>query len=450
MLKAIAKSGYTQLKCLESADIAYLLPKSMPQEWRGQQVVTLPHPRFPMEWIKKFWEWVPKHQLHVFSNQLIVPVHANESGTLAMARLSHSSPAVFIPSMSNCSPSLQSALRKFHVRYCLQSDYQYLQHYNLSDLMNHFSADGILNALRCASHFNASLSEDEAAHLRNCLIGWQNIIYLDILMKLPIFSTFPQFEEYLYSVATANSQNSVIGSAKIKPLLCPLSPENFPSNLILFSDTDHYQTQLLQSISITRITIIDLVITLLKSFERGQLKQFCLQSFMKEVLENYSEICSRETTHWINNLNSTIANISFILISRNSMNKPECLFSPLDSKLKELYQGELVFPVDPFTSTKCVHALKQCGLKTTVSPQGIVDIITSISYSLSNQPILVEHTKYVRAKAVLDYIRTCNSQKFDEYVVIFNFKQLRFLQALKELSQSVLASNSSKTSSRLS
>ena len=440
MLKVVAKSGYTRLKFLESADIAYLLPKSMPQEWRGQQVVTLPHPRFPMEWIKKFWEWLPKHQLHLFSNQLIVPVHANESGTLAMARLSHSSPAVFIPSMSNCSLSLQSALRKFHVGYCLQSDYHYLQHYNLSDLMNHFSADGILNASRCASHFNASLSEDEAAHLRKCLIGWQNIIHLEILMKLPIFSTILHFEECLYSVARSNL-NSVIGSAKIKPLLCPLSPENFPSNLILFSDADHYQTQLLQSISITPISTIALVISLLQSFQKGQLKQFCLQNFMKEVLENYSEICSRETPHWINNLNSTVAKISFIPTSRNSMNKPESLFSPLDSKLKELYQGELVFPVDPFTSTKCVHALKQCGLKTTVSPQDIVDIITAISYSLSNQPILVEHTKYVRAKAVLDYIRTWNSQKFDEYVDIFRYsrssKKLRFLQALRDLSQTL-------------
>ena len=437
MLKVVAESGYTRLKFLESADIAYLLPKSIPQEWKGQQVVTLPHPRFPMEWIKKFWEWVPKQQLHLFSNQLIVPVHANASGTLAMARLSHSSPAVFIPSTSNCSPSLQSALRKFHVRYCLQSDYHYLQHYNLSDLMNHFSADGILNALRCASHFNASLTDDEAAHLRKCLMGWQNKTHLDILMKLPIFTTIPQFEEYLYSVATANSQNSVIGSAKIKPLLCPLSPENFPSNLILFSDSDHYQTQLLHSISVTPISTITLVISLLQCFQRGQLRQFYLQSFMKEVLENYSEICSRETPHWINNLNSTIANISFIPTSRNSMNNTESLFCPSDSKLKELYQGELVFPVDPFTSTNCVHALKQCGLKTTVSPQEIVDIITAISYSLIKQPILVEHTKYVRAKAVLDYIRTWDSQIFDEYVVIFNFKQLRFLQALMELSQSL-------------
>ena len=75
MLKGVADSGYTQLKFLESADIAHLLPKAMPQEWRGQQVVTLPHPRFPMEWVKTFWEWVTKRQLHLFSNQLIVPVH---------------------------------------------------------------------------------------------------------------------------------------------------------------------------------------------------------------------------------------------------------------------------------------------------------------------------------------------------------------------------------------
>ena len=439
VLKSVAKSGYTQLKLLQSADIAYLLPKAMPQEWKGQQVVTLPHPRFPVEWIKKFWEWVPKHQLHLFSNQLIVPVCANESKNLAMARLNHSS-TLFIPSTSICSLSLQSALRKFHVRYCLQSDYHYLQHYNLSGLMNDLSADGILNAIKCASHFSAFLSHDEAAHLKKCLISWQNMTLLDTLTKLPIFSTTSHFEDCLYSVDRAN-KNSVTGSAKIKPYIYPLSPENLPSNLILFSDADHNQTRLLQSISITPISTIDLVITLLQSFQRGQLKQFCLQSFMKEVLENYSGICIRETPHTIQYLNSIVAKLSFIPTSRNIFKKPDSLFSPVDFKLKDLYHGELVFPVDPFTSTKCIHALKQCGLKTTVSPQEIMDIITSISYSLSNQPILVEHTKYVRAKAVLDYIRTWNSQKLNEYVVIFRYsrspQKLRFLQALKEISQTL-------------
>ena len=440
VLKGVAKSGYTQLKLLQSADIAYLLPKAMPQEWKGQQVVTLPHPRFPVEWIKKFWEWVPKHQLHLFSNQLIVPVCANESKNLAMARLNHSSPTLFIPSTSTCSLSLQSALRKFHVRYCLQSDYHYLQHYNLSGLMNHFSADGILNALRCASHFSASLSEDEATDLRKCLIGWQNKTHLDTLKRLPIFIIFPHTEDCLYSVARVN-KNSVTEGARVKPQFCPLSPENLPSNLILFSDADYYQTQLLQSISITPISTIDLVITLLHYFLRGQLKkEFYLQSFMTEVLENYSEICSRETSnskYSINSLNSTVRKLSFVPTSINSKNKPESLFTPLDSKLKELYHGELVFPVDPFTSKKCVHALQQCGLKTTVSPQEIVDIITAISFPPSNQPILAEHTKYIRAKAVLDYIRNWDSQKFNKNVIIFHSRQLRFLQALRELSQTL-------------
>ena len=435
-LTGVAKSGYTQLKFLESADIAYLLPKAMPQEWRGQQVVTLPHPRFHVEWFEWFWEWVKKRHLHLFSNQLIVPVSANDSSTLAIARLSHSSPAVFIPSTSTCSLSLQSALTKFHVRYCLQTDYHYLQHYNLYELMNHFSADGILNALRCASHFSASLSKDEAADLRKCLIGWQNITNIDTLKKLPIFTIFPHVKDCLYSVARAD-QNSVIGGAKIKPQLCPLSPENLPSNLILFSDVDYYQTQLLQCISVTHISTFYLVISLLQSFQGGQLKEFYLQGFMKEVLENYSMICSKEPSYSIIYLNSIVAKLSFVPTSIYSINKPESLFTPLDSKLKGLYHGELVFPVDPFTSIKCVHALEQCGLKTTVSPQEVVDIINSISYAPSNQPILAEHTKYIRAKAVLDYIRNWNSQTFDEYVVIFHSTQLRFLQALRTLSQTL-------------
>ena len=146
---------------------------------------------------------------------------------------------MFIPSTSTCSLSLQSALTKFHVRYCLQKDYQFLQHYNLSELMNHFSSDGILKALRHASHFSASLSNDEAANLRKCLVGRQNNAHLDTLKRLPIFTIFPHIEDCLYSVARVN-QNSVIGGAKIKPQFYPLSPQNFPSNLTLFSDADYY------------------------------------------------------------------------------------------------------------------------------------------------------------------------------------------------------------------
>ena len=436
MLKVVATNGHTQLKLLQSVDVASLLPRCMPHEWKYQHVVTLPHPSFPKTWMELFWKWVSKHKLSLFLRQLVVPVLATQSDTLDITRLGDNSPTVFIPSTTECSPFLISALSKFHVRCCLQIFYPYLQHYSLYQLMNTFSADGILNAINCASHFSVPLSNEEAKHLRQCLIGWKNSQNSSILMKLPIFFTLLHNGNCLYSVNEAK-QKSIGRNANITPSNCPLRTESLPSNLILFSDSDYYQNQLLQSISISRIATIDLVLSLLHCFQKGQLTLSCVQCLMREVLENYNRILSREHQHK-NNLNSVIRKLSFLPTSRGTISTPESLFSPLDPKLQELFKGESVFPVAPFTSERCVNALQHCGLKTTVSPQEIVNIIGTISFPLSYQPVVVEGTKYARAKAVLDYVSNMSSQKFDENVTFLCYSKhvtLKFSQALKDLSQ---------------
>ena len=240
----------------------------------------------------------------------------------------------------------------------------------------------------------------------------------------------------LYSVNQAK-QKFIGRNANITPSNCPLRTESLPSNLILFSDSDYYQNQLLQSISISHIATIDLVLSLLHCFQKGQLTLSCVQCLMREVLENYNRILSGEHQHK-NNLNSVIRKLSFLPTSRGTISTPESLFSPLDPKLQELFKGESVFPVAPFTSERCVYALQHCGLKTTVSPQEIVNIIGTISFLLSYQPVVVEGTKYARAKALLDYVSNMSSQKFDENVTFLCHSRhvtLTFSQAPKVLSQ---------------
>ena len=445
-LKAIADSGYTQLQILKTNDVASLLSRSMPQEWKNQQVVTLPHPKFPQEWLERFWEWIlpQTRELKVFSNKLVVPVLGSQS---SVSRLNPSAPCVLIPSNTICSRYLISALTKLQVRCCLQSIYPYVQHVQLPELMNHFSADGVLDAIGCASHYNVSLTTEEARYLRTCLVNWtEGGQRSATLQALPIFTTLPNSGEQLHSVAQVKTR-SLSRRAQMAPLQCPLSTSNFPSDLLLFSSSDYDQQQILHRLSeVSTATTIDLLISsIVPHIQKGHMTASQTQSLMKEVLDNMSEVTSGATLEKKKKLKLYIAKLPFLPVSSGSLKKPECLFSPSECELEALYRNEPVFPVSPFLTRKCLNILNACGLKTTASPQEIVEIIKAISFPASNQPQVVDTTRYSRAKAVLDYISKWDKQKMSEVVTIeaptsgfrggVRKKQIAFSQALKEMSQ---------------
>ena len=447
-LKAIADGGYTQLQVLKSNDVASLLSRSMPQEWQYQQVITLPHPNFPQEWLERFWAWIvyQNQELALFSDQLVVPVLDSQPGVLAVSRLSHTSPCVLIPSTASCSQYLISALTKLHVRCCLQSIYPYVQHYQLPQLMSHFSANGVLDAIGHAKHYSVSLTTEEARHLRTCLVNWKKVGQRSAtLQALPIFTTLPNSGEQLHSVAQVKAR-SLSRTAQMAPPYCPLSTHNFPSTLILFPSSDYYQQQILQKLSVVSTTTIDLLINFIfPQIQSGNMSGPSMQNLMQEVLENFNNITSRATSQTTKQLKSLIARLPFLPVSSGSLKKPECLFSPSEPRLRALYQDESVFPVAPFSSRKCLTVLSTCGLKTTASPQDIVEVIKAISSPASDQPQVVDTTRYSRAKAVLDYISKWGEEKMSEGVTIkvpspgywggVQTKRVVFSQALKEMSQ---------------
>ena len=421
-LKDIADSGYTQLQVLRSKNVASLLSRSMPWEWHNQQVVTLPHPNFPKEWLERFWEWIlpQTRELKFFSNKLVVPVLGSQSSVLVLTRLNRSVPCVLIPTENICSQYLISALAKLQVRCCLQSMYPYVQHVQLPQLMNHFSADGVLDAIGRASHYSVSLSTEEARHLRTCLVNWtQGGQRSATLQALPIFTTLPNSGEQLHSVAQVKAR-SLSRTAQMAPPYCPLSTHNFPSALILFSSSDYDQQQILHKLSeVSTATTIDLLISsIVPHIQKGHMTASHTQSLMKEVLENMSDVTSGATLKKKRKLKFCIAKLSFLPVSRGNPKKPETLFSPSEPELQDLYQNEPVFPVAPFLTKKCLNVLNVCGLKTTISPQEIVEIIKVISSPASNQPQVVNSTRYSRAKAVLDYISKWDKQKMSEVVTI--------------------------------
>ena len=436
-LKEIASGGHTNLRLLTVNDVATLLSRAM-QLLQFQNTVTLPWSQFTMQWLRGFWQWVSGNSLHLFANQFLVPISDR-----TVARLTKASSCLFIPSTQSCSQSLISALEKLAVQCCQQRTHPFLRHNAyLGSLMNFFSADGIIDAIQHASSYSSvALTANEAkeliANIQNVSITYQR---QTLLRELPIFATLRNTGEKLYSMTQVEASTG--RGAQMEPQNFPLTPEIIPSSVILFSTDNKYQQLLLSRLSVNSTTTVDLLMyTVFKLIERESLQRNAAKKLMKEVLEKFHAITSNVSYQKRQEFESAIGHLPFLPVSAGKPKPPNTLFSPSDEELKNLFYNEPVFPSEPFSGGQCLKVLKQCGLKTSVTRQEIVDIICSISSKASTSPVAVDQAKHTRAKAVLTYIKRWGHQQLSETVHISDYprprygQNLQFSQALRKLSE---------------
>ena len=425
-LQNVADSGYTQLQPLNSKRVASLIPIS--------------HLSFPAKWIEDLWKWITHREvpLQHFSEKLIVPIFDVNSGVEVMSHLSHTAPTVYVPNTAHCNQYLLSALSKLNVKCCLQSKYPYVQHKDIPISMNCFSANGVVDAIHHghASWCDISLNEQEAYYLRTLLNDATNKTERsDTLNNLPIFTTLTNSGEQLCSIRYVE-RKYFLKKAQIAPDNCPLSMCYFPPNVILFSNCDTNQNKLLKSLNVSSTTTVNLLINaIFPQLEGESVSKSCIQNLMQEVLENIHEIISGASFDRKEHFKCSIESLSFLPVGKNDLKKPKELYSRRP-ELLNLFKNEPVFPNSPFSTEAFIRVLETNGLKTTASPQDIVNIITEISLPRSNRPQQVDVVKFSRAKALLEYISHWEEEKCKATVVVpqSGFKT-EFTLALIELSK---------------
>ena len=429
-LKTIASGGYSNLQVLNVNSVATLLRRVLP----NQNKLTLPYSRFDMQWLEQLWYWIPRGNLHLFQNMPLVPV----SGSTVVS-LSKASSTLFIPSSTrNYGKSLINALQKLGVECCLQENHPFVHHSDIPSLMNIFSSEGIIGAIYSASpsYSNISFTNDEAAELIMQVHSTRSLNPQQqaVLRKLPMFLTLKNTGNRLYSVAQVERTTGRV--AQIEPPHFPLTPANLPQSAILFSGSI-YQKSLLQNLSVNCAATVDILTRLVfPEIEREKVGRNAAKKIMKEVLEKYNAITSSINHHSEEALQQAIGRLPFVPVSVGRPKAPIALYTPLDHELSRLFYQEPVFPLDPFAGSKYVSILKSCGLKTTVSKQEVMDIISSIGCPAAAVPVRADEVKYVRAKAILTYIRKWEC-KLNESVYIVahsRYQQQRISDALKELS----------------
>ena len=428
-LNTIASGLYnSNLHVLTVQSVASLLARVLP----NQNKLVLPYSKFDMQWLERLWHWIPGGSLHLFQNLPLVPV-----GESTVVRLSKASAALFIPGQ-NYGNLLISALQKLGVECCLQKRHPFVHHRNIDPVMNMFSPEGIIGAIQSASpsYHSISFTRDEAAELIMHVHDIRGLNYQQqaILKEIPMFTTL---QNKLSSVAQVERSTGRI--AQIEPPNFPLTAENLPQSVVLFSGSSLFQKQLLQSLCVHCTTTVDVLTRLVfPEIEQGLLERNAAKKIMKEVLDNYNVITSSIGHRSVEALQQAIATLPFVPVSGGKPRTPNVLYTPLDPELSNLFFQEPVFPLDPFSGSRYIKIFKLCGLKTFVTRQEIVDIISSIGYPGANDPVRADEARRTREKAVLTYIKQweyeLNENVYIAHSRYHHQRSLQFLQALRELS----------------
>ena len=409
-LSEVAFFQGTKLKTITESEVAKLLPQAMPSDWQrsSTSLVDMPNAHLPVAWLATFWKWLQNRSLKLFNNQLIIPVYQSTQQnreSFYITRLSTQSSVVYVGSYVSCSSSMLSALYKMNVIVCQQSEFSFVHHRQLTGYMKQFDTNGVLDAVAYQSaYFNVVFTSEEAKSLRNFLIDstyTPNLQRRTVLQNLCIFSSVENSSGKLYSLSSVSTY-SLAQKALGEPANSAISVTNLPPNLVLFSSSNYHQLKLLQSLQVTFPTDTRLLLDHIFPLIQGRsFPNHLVDDLMAEVIDVFQVLNAKD-----NSLATTIQILPFLPTVSGGRKSPKDLFDPSNDNVKALYNGEDVFPLAPFNTAHRLQVLTSCGLQTSVSPQQVLDIVSSISAASGSQPQCVSSTRFSRAKAVLEYIST--------------------------------------------
>ena len=431
-VEQVAQSNNTQLRLLTDGSVATLIDEALSM-WRHKSAVTFPDSSFPSDWFQKFWKWVKNKNLALFLNKLIFPVLYDAKipsyRKFKVIRLAAAQAALYIPYNSDFSATMQSVLDKFGVQYCTQSSFPFVKHAKLTNYIKQLSPNAILEVISIKRTYNSvELTSQEADTLRQEFsqvnLSAQNHA---ILRRLKIFSTCANTSSHLYSIDEA-SQTSLLRGVVVKPSET-IDVSVLPSKVILFSSDDYFQNCLLRNLGFTASKnahfLTEHLFPNIHSFGDRY-----IDTIMLEVLQSLKQ--NRDYS-----VISAVQNLRFVKVTSGSRKCPYELFDPGSNPVNQIFSGEAVFPCAPYD--KHLNILRCCGLRTSIKPQEILDVIYSISLPARSYPQAVDKVKMIRAKAIMKYVTSCafDSPTIGTYRILNQRIRVRsFSAALKKLSDS--------------
>jgi sacsin len=438
----LAESQVTQVKTISQKEMLDLLDKTMPASWNNFELIPLPDPSFPIEWFELFWNWAEKKKLNTFVGKFILPVAPRRKdaqnpavkfcisklptpkGTKAASSIgatlkgtkassskgatregTSSRAVIYIPSGHECCGFLKDALDRFAISVCSQDDFPNVKHKNLSMFLEQFDTSGVLDAIDLTINCSeVKLTESEARALKEFIKPSGLSRRKRVLKKLNIFTTASNTKSFLLSVQQVISDSTFKKAVAVPQNTC-LDISELPTSMIMFSQNDQSQIQLLRSMESDvhfpsdNQFILSYVFPVL---EQGSLSNVLRDEIMIRILDNFHALRTSDSA----GITRKVTNFPFVKTSANSdtCECPKHLYDPRNREIAEIFKGECLFPISPYDKDEYLEVLKLCGLQTTIKSDKILDVIREIGIPPTSDPRRVKKAKLARAKAVLQYI----------------------------------------------
>ena len=404
----VAKSEETQLKTLNTARVAKLLPDSFPEQWKGKSLIALPCPGFPSVWFETFWDWVQSRDLSHFVDLPVLPIatkSTRDGFSVTKLKGVHQSCVLIVP--EDCPKDLLTAFKKLHVKCTITKYTPYVKHSDLSSYVHKLNHPGqILTAISNSrvDPDEITFSTAEAISLQECLavkrVSILSSTQQTALKSLSIFKILNSSK--LVSISTANSRSGIY-QATVQPPGVQLSANSLPEKLIIFSRNEN-SLALFDYVTLDKpSTMSELLQTkVFPMISNGCVHSWEIDALMKEVIQLIPALKVDSFSGKIITL--SVSELPFLPTLSNYRKAPDKLFDPSDKRLQDLFQGEDVFPLSPFNEKKYIRLLRECGLQTEVSAQQLLSILESVSPKKSSLPLKVSEQTFSRVVAVMDYI----------------------------------------------
>ena len=294
LLTQVGNSNQMQLKLLNVATVAFLLDEAMPSQWSNRmEEVSFISSQFPVDWFKKFWDWVQNKNLGSFHGKFIVPIEVSgyhPTVKFNVATLSNQN--LYFPSHVSLGDEMITILSKFSILYVKQSSFPYLTHRQISQYLTPFSPESLLQAISKNSYYyNVSLTPQEATTLKTQFFNMVSISnYRQIITNLKMFTTSSNTSGRLCSISEASSQ-SILRQALSEPSNPVVDISVFPQSIVLFSSSDYYQNELLKKLSIQAPNDVNFVTShIFPYIQNGTITGDDIDKIMTQVLEAYQSL----------------------------------------------------------------------------------------------------------------------------------------------------------------
>ena len=116
-------------------------------------------------------------------------------------------------------------------------------------------------------------------------------------------------------------------------------------------------------------------------------------------------------------ITSGIQYLEFVKVASGARKCPCDLYDPSNASLCQIFTGQGVFPCAPYKTSKYSATLRLCGLRTSVEPQAILDLIYSLSLQAKSYPQAVDAIKMLRVRAIIEYVSSTSFSALGSYSV---------------------------------